>query len=112
VRSADYGSERPWEASGETPKLIGLAKSKGKPAGLTVTICTETEITPKRAAPFYCSQIGQPSTYQKQAIADLLAANKAAVQEGRGLKTVERKKVSTEVAKPLKARKVAVKKSA
>ena len=36
---------------------------------------TLTKAGAKRVAPFYCSHIGEPSSYQKQAIEDMLAAN-------------------------------------
>jgi hypothetical protein len=37
----------------------------------------------KRAAPLYCTNIDKPSEYQKQAIVDMLEANKASIQRAR-----------------------------
>lgn len=44
---------------------------------------TLTHAGAKRAAPFYCSCIGKTSEYQKQAIIDMLAANKSTIQRSR-----------------------------
>lgn len=47
---------------------------------------TLTHAGAKRAAPFYCSHNGKPSEYQKQAIEDILAANKEAIQNSHASK--------------------------
>lgn len=44
---------------------------------------TLTSAGARRAAPFYCSYIGKTSDYQKQAVQDLLMANKKSIQLGR-----------------------------
>lgn len=63
--------------------------------GLEGVHWTLTSAGAKRAAPFYCSHIGKPSSYQKQSIEDMLAANKASIQRGRGLEPVKVKKTTT-----------------
>lgn len=95
-----------------TGKKEYLLAQDARNYGLEGVHWTLTAAGAKRAAPFYCAQIGKPSTHQKQAIADILAANKAAIQNGRGLNVVEKKKVPTVAVKKSKAREVAEKKSA
>lgn len=63
--------------------------------GLRGVHWTLTKAGAKRVAPFYCSHIGEPSSYQKQAIEDMLAANKASIRKGRGLDVVKDKKPAT-----------------
>lgn len=57
---------------------------------------TLTSAGARRAAPFYCSVIGKTSEFQKQAIQDMLAANKEAIQHGR-----EMVRKQQQMAKPL-----------
>ena len=86
-----------------TGKKELLRAQESRTFGLEGVHWTLTPAGAKRAAPFYCSQIGQPPEYQKQAKADLLAANKAAIQEGRGKGSVEIKELPTVPHKPKKA---------
>lgn len=77
------------DAHGKKEYLIAL---DSRCHGLEGVHWTLTSAGAKRAAPFYCAHIGKPSSHQKQAIEDMLAANKAAIQKGRGLKPIEAKK--------------------
>lgn len=83
-------------------KELSFAVESGN-YGLEGVHWTLTAAGAKRAAPFYCGQIGHPPQYQKQAAADILAANKTAVQAGRGKGSVEIKELPTVPHKPKKA---------
>nr|WP_315848383.1 hypothetical protein [uncultured Rhodoferax sp.] len=65
------------DAQGKKEYALARASREYGSSGVHWTL---THAGAKRAAPFYCASIGKPSEYQKQAIVEMLAANKATIQ--------------------------------